>query len=135
MDDAAASKKKSGKQSKAGSDEKAVEIRDAAMQSREKKVKGIEFCYHQSMHDVYMWWIEFTIFDTLDPEAEPSPSSSKAPKRPRNDRLLDIMEEELKIKRRQQDIEDSKMKMEEEKWKVEKEEKLAMLELLKKNLK
>ena len=54
MDDAAASKKKSGKQSKAGSDEKAVEIRDAAMQSREKKVKGIEFCYHQSMHDVYM---------------------------------------------------------------------------------
>lgn len=45
------------------------------------------------------------------------------------------MEEDLKIKRRQQEIDESKIKLEEEKWRLEKEEKLAMLELLKKNLK
>lgn len=52
-------------------------------------------------------------------------------KRSRDDRLLDIMEEELKIKKRQQDIEETKLKLEEEKWKLEKEEKLALIELLK----
>ena len=41
------------------------------------------------------------------------------------------MEEEVKLKRRQQEIEEKRLQFEEEKWKIEKDEKMAMLDLLK----
>ena len=113
--------------------EKVAAIRDAAMTGMSPKLAK------NGINCLIDYIICLCLRISLFADTPPPKKQEKVPKKCREDRLFDLMEEEIAVKKRQQDLEEAKVKIEQEKWKVEqerwkleKEEKLKFLELLSK---